>query len=148
MIKGLAFDPTSFFQILQCEIEDGWFGTYEIPAELKAVKRVVCNDLVFFISNDLVNDSASLIVVDLTPPHSIFQGDKIDRYVLDRMSTIVRSILTNSVSIPYNWHSHGSGSLQSVYAATKSVGGGARIPARLAYGSADRERPTICLRGA
>ncbi|MBR0984577.1 UvrD-helicase domain-containing protein [Bradyrhizobium liaoningense] len=127
MITGLVFEPGVFFQILQCEIDDEWFSSYQIPAELQSIKRVAVGDLVFFVSDNLSSDSSSLIVIDLSPPHAIFRGDKVDRYVLDRIHTIARSVLTSSVSIPFNWHSHSNGSIQSVYAATRNVGGGSRI---------------------
>ncbi|BAM90986.1 hypothetical protein S58_50070 [Bradyrhizobium oligotrophicum S58] len=127
MIKGLVFDPSSFFSVLQCEIDDDWFEHYEIPTALHSVKRIPCGDLVFFLDIALNDETKPIIVIDLTEPYPIFRKDRVDRYVLDRLSTVGRAILTNSVSIPFNWHSHGQGSLQSVYAANKNIGGGSRI---------------------
>jgi hypothetical protein len=127
MLKALAFDVRSFFKIVNCEIGDDWFSTFEIPGELESIKRVVERDVVYFLDQEISQDDVSLIVVDLGKPAPIFNSDGIDRYVFDRIATIAKSVFTNSVSIPFSWHMHSEGSMCSVYAATKSVGAGARI---------------------
>jgi hypothetical protein len=128
MVSALVFDLTSFFQIATCDIQEEWFADYQIPSKLETIKRVAHDNIIYFLDEKLNTDDASFVIIDLSGADPIFKQDKIDRYVLDRISTITRATFTNSVSIPYSWHFHSEGgSLKSVYAATKNVGGESRI---------------------
>jgi len=127
MPRAIAFDLKSFFAISHCEIDGEWFSEYGLPAGLTSIKRLLHDDVLYFVDKLLESDDCPIVVIDLTGDYPVFRGDEIDRYALDRIATVVRSFYTNSVSIPYSWHPHNEGSLQSIYAAPKSVGGGARV---------------------
>ena len=128
MYKALVFDIRSFFQVANCNIGEEWFSNYDLPSDLRSIKRLVENEIVYFLDELIAaEDEISLVILDLSRPAPLFRGDGIDRYVFDRIATIAKSTFTNSVSIPFSWHMHSEGSMRSVYAATKSVGAGARI---------------------
>jgi hypothetical protein len=109
MPNALVFDLPSFFKVAVCEIDDEWFGEYQIPSELETVKRIERDNIVYFIDQKLTDEAAPLIIIDLSGPDAVFKQDEIDRYVFDRVSTITRATYTNSVSIPYSWHFHSEG---------------------------------------
>ena len=127
MIKALVFDRESFFQLSRCAVADDWFNEYEIPEELTSVSRVELNGVLYFLRDEISDPSTPIIFVDLIPPNGIFQHDALDKYILDRMLTVARSLFTSSVAIPFNWHRHDEESLHSVFATSKSIGGGTLI---------------------
>lgn len=105
MPKALVFDLTSYFQIAACDIQDEWFVEYQIPLELHSIKRILRDDIIYFIDEKTRSDEGPFVIIDLSDQYPIFKQDSVDRYVLDRISTITRATYTNSVSIPYSWHS-------------------------------------------
>jgi hypothetical protein len=117
----------SFLRVSQCDIQDDWFREFEIPADLVSVKRVEIDGLIYFLDTNLTDQGVALVLIALGDRHPVFRADKVDRYTFDRIATVVRSVFTNSVAIPFNWHSRSEGSLSSIYVAAKTIGAGSRV---------------------
>jgi hypothetical protein len=126
MPETVVFDVPALLKLTLCEIDEGWFDEYSLPP-IDGIVRLEIGATLYFLRETRANDGDPLIIVNVSGIEAALRADNVSKYSLERIGTIARSIYTSNVTIPLNWHIHREGSLASVYAATKSIGGGARI---------------------
>ena len=113
-MKALVFSPNALFQLSQYSISPEWFEHFSLPNQAANFKRVMIDDIIYIITNDLNTDDVPFIIINLDQESGIFNDEKMRTKILDRIITVARSIFTESVVIPTSWRKHQEGSLFSI----------------------------------
>ncbi|UGX94253.1 hypothetical protein G6321_00053425 [Bradyrhizobium barranii subsp. barranii] len=126
MPEAVVFDVPALLKLSFCEIEEQWFCDFTLPP-VDGIMRGEIGATLYLLREASVSDGGPLVVINLSSDEAVLRTDSLSKYIFERIGTIARSIYTTNVTIPLNWHVHREGSLASVYAASKSIGGGVRI---------------------
>lgn len=113
-MKSLTFTPTALFRLSQFSISSDWFEKFGLPEQAAGLKRVPVGDVIYIIEENLEDENAPLVVIDLNAEWGIF-NDALNRSSnLERVITVARSIFSSSVVVPTGWRKHHEGSLFSI----------------------------------
>jgi hypothetical protein len=115
-MKAIVFTPSSITQFNNIYPE--WFQDYSLPGFTQGLKRVVVDEIVYIIEQNLECDTAPVVVINLTGEHpALSYENKRSVKVLDRIIRVA-TLCQGRTKIPYNWNSYHlpGGSRQSIYA--------------------------------
>lgn len=126
-MKAVVFTPTTLFRFADFSMDESWFIDFSFSKILDGLKRVVIEEIVYFLEIALDDEDGPIIVINQTGDYAVFEQSLTSVTAFDRMSTVARRIYTTDVAIPATWRPHYEGTVWSIYAASRGRGGGKRI---------------------
>lgn len=124
---SLTLTPTALFRLSQFSISSDWFDRFSLPEQAAGLKRVPIGENIYIIEEELEDEDAPIVVIDLDPTFGIFTDISNRSSNLERVITVARSIFSSSVLIPTGWRKHHEGSLFSIQGASREKNWRARL---------------------
>lgn len=129
-MKTLAFTCESISRLSRFGITNDWFEAFELPAGTHGLKRVSVRDCLYIIEDDLNDDDAPLVLIQLSGPNKVFANNRHNAMVLDRIILAASAHNFSTVQIPTNWRAYSEGDVVSFYAGNLHRNKDARLHAK------------------
>ena len=126
-MKAVVFTPYSIGQLARFDISPEWFTNYFLPIDAIGLKEVVVDGIVYIIEASLDDDNCPLVAINLEAPDAIFESNKDNAALLERIRTVSDAQFSTSVKIPPPWRPYYEHNMLSIYAGTRFRGNGSRI---------------------
>lgn len=126
-MKALALTRHSITRLTRFGITDEWFTHFNLPSGDHDLKRVVIDELVYLIENDLEDDTEPLVIIGLEGNHGIFGQGRNNALILDRIILVSSAHFYRTVKIPTTWKAYSEKDVLSFYAGNVHTGRGARL---------------------
>ncbi len=129
-MTALVLTRESLSRLNRFGITDEWFDAFDLPPGNHGLKKVTVDDNIYIIEDDLNDDESPLVVVQLQGLTKVFDRDRHNALVLDRIILASSAHFYSTVQIPTSWRAYSEGDIVSFYAGNMHKNKHARLHAQ------------------
>ena len=126
---AVVFDEAAATQLSRIALGEDWSVHFRLPAEARGLKRVVVDDVCFFLSNKVEEIPERVISFDLRKETGFYEARSFLENIFDRCWTVAAAVWAKRKAIPPKWQPYRDprSSRISLFAASKRIGDWARV---------------------
>ncbi|MCY4303445.1 MAG: hypothetical protein OXC62_01455 [Aestuariivita sp.] len=129
-MKGVTFTRESISRLHRFGIKQEWFQEFNLPKGNHGLKRVIVDDIIYIIPEDLEDDTEPIVVLNISKTNPIFDKGLPNATMLDRIIAASAAHFEAISVIPSTWKPWVENDVLSFFAGNFHKGKGARLHAK------------------